>query len=272
MDKKHIYFAAAYLCTASLVGCGQGETNNAASLTEKRVKVERTIRLTEEGDSPFYDIKIDLVYFTPLQDETANRMNQQIIRYVMDTTDISPKEAVRVYINTLNNEYRSEMLDFYLEELKENGGNTSTMGNYNYAYHLETEVERGYKGVVCYEMEGYRYSAGAHGVNKYKYFNFDRNGYVLTLDDIFEDGYEDKLLQVLIKELMEKFHVSTVEALKEKGFVDVSQLYVTENFELEDDEMKFVYNEYEIAPYCMGAIKVDVDYKNIKNLMKKEWR
>jgi hypothetical protein len=261
------------LFLATFTGCKGDGTNGAAdSLTEKRVTVERTIRLTEKRDSPFYDIKIDLAYFTPLQDETAKRMNQQIIRYVMDTTDISPKEAVRLYINDLYNEYRSEMLDFYLEDLKENKGNTETMRNYNYAYHLETDVDKGYKGVVCYKMEGYRYSAGAHGVNMYKYFNFDNNGNNLTLADIFETGFEKELLRILVQELMKKFHVTTTEALKEKGVVDVSQLFVTENFELEDDEIEFVYNEYEIAPYCMGAIKVDIDYKDIKHILKEEWR
>jgi hypothetical protein len=273
MTKKHIHIAAAVLSLASVTGCTDSTGRHTAeSLTTKTVTVERTIRLTDSPNSPFYDIKIDLTYFTPLQDEIARRMNQKIVRYVMDTTDLSPKEATRVYINQLYNDYRREMLDFYLADLKENNGDVSGLPNYNYAYHLDTEVNNGYKGTIVYKLEGYRYSAGAHGINMHQYLNFDKDGNTLSLTDIFEEGFETELLRIVTQELMKKFHVTTTEALRDKGFVDATQLYVTENFELDDDEIEFVYNEYEIAPYCMGTIKVDIDYKDIKHLMKKEWR
>jgi hypothetical protein len=272
MTKTHIYSAAALIPVVVMSCNGSIATGTTDELTEKRVKVERTVRLTDDPNSPFYDIRIDLAYFTPLQNEVANRMNRQIIRLVMDTTDLSPKEATRVYINKLQNEYRDEMLDFYLADLKENNGDTSTLPNYNYAYHLDTEVEKGYKDVLCYKMDGYRYSAGAHGINFHQYINFDKEGNPLTLSDIFHEGYEEELLSILTRELMDKFHVTSTQALQEKGFVDANQLYVTDNFQLEDDEIEFVYNEYEIAPYSMGTVKVDIDYKDIKHLMKKEWR
>jgi hypothetical protein len=230
MTKTHIYSAAALIPVVVMSCNGSIATGTTDELTEKRVKVERTVRLTDDPNSPFYDI------------------------------------------NKLQNEYRDEMLDFYLADLKENNGDTSTLPNYNYAYHLDTEVEKGYKDVLCYKMDGYRYSAGAHGINFHQYINFDKEGNPLTLSDIFHEGYEEELLSILTRELMDKFHVTSTQALQEKGFVDANQLYVTDNFQLEDDEIEFVYNEYEIAPYSMGTVKVDIDYKDIKHLMKKEWR
>ena len=34
------------------------------------------------------------------------------------------------------------------------------------------------------------------------------------------------------------------------------------------DKMTFIYNKYDIAPYAIGEIALDIDYDRLKDLMK----
>ena len=126
----------------------------------------------------------------------------------------------------------------------------------------------GYKGYISYIMTREEYRGGAHPSTENTVVCFDpATGAEVTLNDIFKDGYEEPLLEMLNRKLMADEGVSTIEGLREKGYFG-EDMFITNNFILGNDSMTFLYNRYEIAPYAMGDILISLDYETLKDIMK----
>lgn len=102
---------------------------------------------------------------------------------------------------------------------------------------------------LSYRIEEYAYSGGAHGSTKVSVGTLDREtGRQLTLNDLFgKDGLaalETELRKAVIAKIGEENIQSPVKPI--------------ENFYLAADGWHFVYNEYEIACYAIGAVEVVV--------------
>lgn len=100
---------------------------------------------------------------------------------------------------------------------------------------------------LSYRIEEYSYHGGAHGGSKVSVGTLDREtGRQLTLNDVFgNDGLaalESDLRTAVIAKIGEENIQSPVRPI--------------ENFYLAADGWHFVYNEYEIACYAIGAIDV----------------
>ena len=126
----------------------------------------------------------------------------------------------------------------------------------------------GYKGYISYIMTCEEYYGGAHPTTFNTIACFDpATGTEITLNDIFTEGYEEPLLEMLTRKLMEDEGVSTVEGLQEKGYFG-EEMFITNNFIVGDDSLTFLYNRYEIAPYAMGDRLISLDYETLKEIMK----
>lgn len=102
---------------------------------------------------------------------------------------------------------------------------------------------------LSYRIEEYCYNGGAHGSSKVTVGTLDREtGRELTLVDVCgKDGLpalESELRKAVIAKIGEENIQSPVKPI--------------ENFYLASDGWHFVYNEYEIACYALGAIEVVV--------------
>ena len=123
--------------------------------------------------------------------------------------------------------------------------------------HTLTDSEEQYKRemvylddrYLSYRIEEYVYSGGAHGNTTVSVGTLEREtGRQLTLNDVFgKDGLaslETELRKAVIAKIGEGNLLSPVKP--------------TENFYLAEDGWHFVFNEYEIACYALGAIEVVV--------------
>ena len=45
-------------------------------------------------------------------------------------------------------------------------------------------------------------------------------------------------------------------------------MFISNNFILDTEKIVFIYNKYEIAPYAVGDIMIDVTYEELKDLLK----
>ena len=102
---------------------------------------------------------------------------------------------------------------------------------------------------LSYRIEEYWYHGGAHGSTKVSVGTLDREtGRQLTLADVFgKDGLaslESELRKAIIAKIGEANIQSPVRPI--------------ENFYLAADGWHFVYNEYDIACYAIGAVEVGV--------------
>ena len=110
---------------------------------------------------------------------------------------------------------------------------------------------------LSYRIEEYAYSGGAHGSTKVSVGTLDRKtGRQLTLNDVFgKDGLatlESELRKAVVAKIGEENVQSPVKPM--------------ENFYLAADGWHFVYNEYEVACYAIGAIEVVVPRQPIASI------
>ena len=114
---------------------------------------------------------------------------------------------------------------------------------------------------LSYRIEEYAYSGGAHGSTKVSVGTLDREtGRHLTLNDVFgKDGLaalETELRKAVIAKIGEENIQSPIKP--------------TENFYLAADGWHFVYNEYEIACYAIGAVEVVVSRRPTAAIPRRE--
>ena len=94
--------------------------------------------------------------------------------------------------------------------------------------------------------------------------NFDlANGSLITAKGFFKDGYEERLSTLLSSHLPE--------ALQEPG--DTPMLFTKDirpngNFRVSETGITYIYNQYEIGPYVLGAVEVTIPWSELKDLLR----
>lgn len=113
--------------------------------------------------------------------------------------------------------------------------------------------------VVVFKSYVYSYPEGAaHGMYSNTFINYSiSEGKVLTLSDIFKQGYEKELQPMLADQA-----ASEAELLVEPEEVPVSS-----NFRVTDEGIEFIYGLYSIAPYAAGEVKVKINSYEISDLL-----
>ena len=92
---------------------------------------------------------------------------------------------------------------------------------------------------------------------------------LLGLDDVFVPGATKGLEEAITAKLVKQTDSKSIKGLHEAGFFVNSDVYPTGNFILGDKSITFVYVAGEIADREKGEIQVEVNYSDIKNLMKR---
>ena len=113
------------------------------------------------------------------------------------------------------------------------------------------------------------YTGGAHDSYASRYLTFalsSGKARVIGLSDLFEAGSEAKLLNAIKSSLMAKYNVDTVKELDNVG-VFSENLFVTDNIYIDGYNIVFHYNPYEIGPWAMGVIDVEVPYYTVAELL-----
>ena len=114
------------------------------------------------------------------------------------------------------------------------------------------------------------YSEGhANSIHELQPINFyTTTGDYIRTSDIFVDGYETQLTPILLKALMEREEVGSLDALKEKGYLQTVDMYVPQNYIVGDNTITFIFNPSEIASLELGTIELVLTYAQMKKLIK----
>lgn len=114
------------------------------------------------------------------------------------------------------------------------------------------------------------YTGGAHGIYNNKYVNIDRrNKKILRLSEIVASD-STKLIPAIEKEIRAQFEMEEGAVLSDYLLVD--ELYIPDNFYINDRGITFVYGLYEIASYAEGIVKVFIPYSNIMHLLTPQFK
>ena len=78
---------------------------------------------------------------------------------------------------------------------------------------------------------------------------------------------QQELQELLLEKLMKMNQARSLEDLHKRGILEMSDMFISNNFALREDSIEFYYNEYDIAPYAYGAFSICLSYEEVQKLM-----
>lgn len=253
----------ALLISVSFISCGEKkDTTNGKDSTEVS---------TNDNEPRFHNMKI-----TRTHDNC--KIGSDSCTYIQITYPMlengKAKDVINTFIDTtlLRNVYGVEDTTYSSLEAMANAfisGFTEFRKEfpetpYNMWYSKSNmEVAKTTKSVYNMEFTLEAFTGGAHGMYLDYFYTLDKEtGKQLTLKDLLAQGFETKLNTLVDMSFRKEKGIGPDEPLTgEKGTLFENKIEFNENFQITDDGITFIYNQYEIAPYSTGVIKVPVTFE-----------
>ncbi len=254
--KTSVFTAAASI----IVGLASSCSGQFSSLT---IEKEQSFALAE-GLQDSLIVRIDIEYPEHgTNKEAVKAMSENITSVLLDVQyiEMAPESAIESYIEAKAAEYRENNLPI-LEIVSEDNNSTAVLSWEDYATgHFTGE----YEGIISYRASKYTYTGGAHGMTVETMMNFDKTtGALLKESDIFKEGYEKDLSEMLTAHLPEAF-----ENPEDAGMLFQKEISPNGNFSVSEKGITYTFNQYEIGPYSLGIIEVTIPWNEIDNIIKK---
>ena len=242
------------------------------------IHLEEAVHLTEDAASPYCDFSLDYAYLDEEGDSIAALINRTIQHEFLGEVyaSLTPSVAVDSFKNDYLRAYRQETEPLFKTDVAQNGNTGEWPAWYNQTYSMVSLVEDGYNGIVNVSSNVYCDMGGAHPNQWGRWLNFDGStGKLLTLQDVFpadaKMSIERMLLDKLIEHQATQYPDETIASLNDlhnKGILQLTEMYIPDNFLLAKDEMLFLFNRYDIAPYSAGEIVLRFGYEEIGPYLK----
>ena len=239
---------------------------------------EEEAHLTDDASSPFCDFSIDHSFLREENDSIAALINRSIQRewFGNDYASLAPEAAVDSFMHVYIRDYRKEVGPLYLAEKAKASSEEEIPAWYHQTYSLVTFIEEGHSGTINASANYFVDLAGAHPSQWSRWMNFDFvSGKHLTKEEVFlpsaKADIESILLERLIR-LQAQLHpeekVTSLEDLQLLGFLQYTNMYIPDNFLLGKNEVLFLFNRYDIAPYAAGETIIRLSYEEIGPYLK----
>ena len=277
--KRYPYMAIILLMmllSTWLGGCGLMEKYDDSPY--KHIFKEEEAHLTEDASSPFCDFSVDYTYLDEEGDSIATLINRTIQGEFLgnDYASLTPEEAVDSFMNVYIRDYRKETGELYQVDRAKGTSDEEIPAWYNQTYSLVTFIEEGHGGIINVSANVFVDTGGAHPHQWSQWLNFDfESGKLLTKDDIFLASAKADIERMLLDHLMlmqaeiyPDESLKTLEDLQQKGFLQMTNMYIPDNFLLHKEGVSFLFNRYDIAPYSAGEIVIEIPYEEIGYYLK----
>lgn len=137
----------------------------------------------------------------------------------------------------------------------------------NYEQHISASVDYVSPYLITISTAQSSYLGGAHGSYYVKYNNIaTQDGKLLAEDVLFKTGYKAKLSK-LIQAEVERRNQSPNEDDHILLLVENKEITANNNFYFDKNDIVYVFNQYEIAPYVQGVIEIRIPVKKIALLV-----
>ncbi len=137
----------------------------------------------------------------------------------------------------------------------------------SWQYDIESYLRMNENQILSVEVASNTYTGGAHPNFANSLMSFDtQTGNRLSLSDLLVPTYQPRLSQIIAQQLRQQFDIPAAVPLTQHGFI-TDHVAPNDNYMLTPKNIVFHYNAYEIAPYVMGHIVVEVPYDQISDLI-----
>lgn len=266
-------FVAFFLLSIVASGCITGAKKTADNdITFDSISVDKTYHLLENPENPNCNLQINFTF--PAQydnNEILKKVQQQFVSsYFGDSYEtLSPEDATAQYTEDYLNSYK-ELTDEYKAELAK-ADETPVGAWFSYYEMSSDDIAYNKNDIISYTVNFENYTGGAHGAHSFTNHVINlKTGNPIAEEDIFIDGYQEDLAQILIDRIAKQNSLDDVKELENIGFFSIDEIFPNGNFLIDDNGITYTYNEYEIAAYVIGATNVHLPYEEIQHLLKKE--
>jgi len=223
----------------------------------------------KESDSVIFQDSVQL-------DKNLTALFESTVPTFDGTTDKSLLDSLYKPANLQLNGYsRSELeaglkasAQQYYDDIKKNLADFKPTFHqtWNQSSHMKTFSREHDFLTIQYKFDGY--SGGAHGYYNEIYKVFDlKNNKTLQLSDVVEN--QDS--QVWSRILMDHFLKNDI-GTGQSEMLLVKEIPLNNNFYFDNQNLYFLYNQYEIAAYAAGPILIKVPFSDIKPMLTQSFR
>lgn len=266
-------FVALFLISIIVSGCITGAKKSADNdITFDSISVDKTYHLLENPENPNCNLQINFTFPVKYDNkEILKKVQQQFVSsYFGDSYEtLSPEEATAKYTEDYLNSYK-DLTDEYKAELAK-ADDTPVGAWFSYYEMSSDDIAYNQNDIISYTVNFENYTGGAHGAHSFTNHVINlKTGNPIAEEDIFVDGYQEDLAQILIDRIAKQNSLDDVKELENIGFFSIDEIFPNGNFLIDDNGITYTYNEYEIAAYVVGATNVHLPYEEIQHLLKKE--
>lgn len=125
--------------------------------------------------------------------------------------------------------------------------------------------------IVSMFQKVYCYSGGAHGMTTCSFLNYERkSGELFSFGDIIED--KEAFMEAVVKNFCKERGLSSDAMMVKTGLnCELSELPFPSEIGLCKKGIAVVYQPYEVAPYSMGVVGIILPFKDMKDILSKEF-
>ena len=220
--------------------------------------------------TPYYEVDVRLLYAKG-DGPVARRINDTLMAarlfdVIEEHSPVMP--TVQATVDTFAARYERA----WRSDIRDAEFNPDSVPDFVcYTFSLRTWTEPAGEDRLAYLAFTEMYQGGAHGSHYLNVLNFDtRTGRLLTLDDVFKRGYKQPLMHLIMKQLAKDMELKddSLPTLREAGFFWEMEPALPTVFQLKPGGIDFTYNIYDIAPYALGAISVDLTNAQLREWLK----
>lgn len=230
------------------------------------VTFKETLPYKQGQDHPSCDFDLNVLKAHGTDTVFADAFNLDISTYMFGKRTTDVRGAMISFIDSIISDFKKdnkEQIDYAQQEGYE-------PRDIDYEFVLNTEVHYGNnRDIIGHFIKYYQYTGGAHGGTFITCRNLRlEDGSLVTLDNYFKPGYEKVLLPVLERKLLEYAECDSRDELDDHGYFSNEPMFVSENFEIRQDTIDFIYNQYDIAPYAQGITTLSVPEDLIRDIIR----
>ena len=262
-----------FLISVFVSGCNIGTKKTTDNdVTFDSISVDKTYHLLENPENPNCNLQINFTYPAKYDNKDILKKIQQqfVYSYFGDGYEnLSPEEATAKYTEDYLNNYK-DLEDEYKAEVAK-ADETPVGAWFSYFEMSSDDIAYNKNDILSYTVNFENYTGGAHGAHSFTNHVIDmKTGNLIKEDDIFIEGFQEDLAQILIDRIAKQNTVENPKELENIGFFSIDEIFPIGIFLIDDNGITYTFNEYEIAAYVVGATNVHLPYEEIQYLLKKE--
>ncbi|MDQ5931184.1 MAG: hypothetical protein QG674_350 [Patescibacteria group bacterium] len=176
------------------------------------------------------------------------------------------------YPKTVSDSISMYFKSFLEDQVDQFINDTSWAGEIESASSQSLMLDITYKNVRSSNVETYiftvnSYTGGAHGMQFRKTFSFTKGGQLLTLSNIFSNGFDGlpTFAKIVQKELLARPGAQSDWIAEGAGAKEENY----QSFVVTDQGLTILFDPYQVAPWSDGAIDIDVPLKSFANIANK---